>query len=244
MTAALVAGAITSAAFAAPTVDQAIRVGFNLDYTWITMDQLNKELGRGDEVTELNAGITGMVDLDWFVTHFLMVGVRGGYLQSLPASAHYNFVVYNQTTTYHAALIPFEAGLIGTFDSPDRPLLLMGGIYAGYGVALASFESDIRPLLGESSTLTQPYRGGGFVGELLGAVGLKLSPAVSLNINGGYRIAKITKMTQSEDVNYTGIAGLDIAAGSKGDLLKDSDNRNLALDFSGANIGVGFGLRF
>jgi len=220
-----------------------MRIGVDVNYTRVAMKQVNKQLDRGGDVTNFGPGISGMLDLDLFLTRFLFVGARAGYLYCLPAEAEYNYVVYNQTTTIHASLIPLEGGLSANIELPSVPISLMAGVYGGYGFAFASFKNKINAL-GQTETFIQPFNGGGFVGELLAKINLKLSSAVSLNVNGGYRLAKIARMVQSEDVDFDGIPGLSIHVGEKGDILKDSDNDDLAFDFSGFNIGAGLSLGF
>jgi hypothetical protein len=51
-------------------------------------------------------------------------------------------------------------------------------------------------------------------------------------------------MKQSQDVSYNGIPGVNIPGGEKGDILRDSNNRDLTFDFSGFSIGVGFSRGF
>lgn len=220
-----------------------IRIGLNVDYTWSVMDQVNKQLNKGASVTNLNSGIAGMLDVDMFLTNFIMVGARAGYLYCLPASSRFNYVVYDQTTTINSSLTPLEVGLSLNFKLPTMPISLVAGLYAGYGFAFASYKNEISGL-GQTSTFTQPFHGNGFMGELLASANYKLFSDVSFNIHGGYRLAKIPQMTQSEDVNFNGIPGISISAGKKGDVLKDSDNNDLAFDFSGFTIGAGISLDF
>jgi hypothetical protein len=222
---------------------QKVRIGVNVDYTRVAMHQVNKELNKGVNVTNLGSGFTGMLEFHIALVPFLMVGARAGYLHSLPASASYNYVLYNQKTTINASLIPLEAGLSANIKFPATPISIMAGVYLGYGFAFASYKNDISAS-GGTATFTRPFNGGRFMGELPAAVNFKLASALSLNINGGYRFAKIRQMVQSHDVSYNGISGVSIPVGAKGDILKDSDNNDLVFDFSGFNIGVGLSLGF
>jgi hypothetical protein len=244
----LLACAFASTAFAAEAGAgdapyQTVRLGVSVDYTTVAMDQVNKDLNKGGNITKLVSGITGMADFDVILLPFLMVGARAGYLYCFPASASYNYVLFNQTTTFNASLIPLEAGLIANFEIPASPVAIMAGVFGGYGFAFASVKNDISAL-GQTATFTQPFNGGGFVGEALAVVSYKLASTLSLNINGGYRLANIPQMVQTEDVSYTVISGITVPVGKKGDVLKDSDNNALVFDFSGFNIGVGLSLGF
>jgi hypothetical protein len=238
--------AFASTAFAAElgaAPDQMLRLGVDVDYNLVAMDQVNKQLNKGTKVTNLNSGVSGMLDLDIAVAPFLMIGARAGYLNCAAGSANYNYLVYDQTTTINTSLVPLEVGLSTDFAIPATPISIMVGAYGGYGFAAASIKNEYN-LLGQTATVTQPYTGGGFVGDLLAALNIKLLPALSLNINGGYRLANISQMTQSQDVSYNGIPFTSIPVGAKGDVLKDSDNNNLAFDFSGFHAGAGLSLGF
>ena len=242
----LLACALAATAFAADSEnapDQVVRLGVDVDYNLVAMDQLNKQLNKGTKVTNLNSGVSGMLDLDLAVAPFLTIGARGGYFSCAPASASYNYLVYDQTTTINTSLIPLEIGLGTNFAIPATPLSIMAGIYGGYGFASASIKNEISAL-GQTATVTQPYTGGGFVGDLLAAINLRLFSALSLNINGGYRLAKISQMVQSQDVSYNGIPFTSIPIGAKGDVLKDSDNNDMVFDFSGFHAGAGLSLGF
>jgi hypothetical protein len=243
----LLACAFASTAFEAESGAepyQKVRIGVTMDYTLAAMEQVNGQLNKGVDVTKVGPGFTGMLEFDKFIVPFLFVGARAGYLFCLPGSVSYNYVLYKQTTTVNTSLIPLEAGVSVNFDLPATPISINAGIYGGYGFAFAQYKNDISPLAGQSSTFTRPFNGGSIIGELPVAVNLKLFSALSINLNGGFRYAKILKMVQSQDVNYEGIAGIDFPAGKKGDILKDSDNNDLAIDFSGFNIGVGLSLSF
>jgi hypothetical protein len=229
---ALLACAIVSTVFAdsSPTAYQKIRIAFNADYSTVAMDAVNKQLNGGSSVTTLGGGIAGIADFDAVLAPVLMAGLRGGYLSCMTGSATYLLGVQKQTI--NASLIPIEAALIANLEITGVPISVMAGAGAGYGFAAASDKYEAL-----SQTATFAYTGGGFVGELLAAVNYKLSSTLSLNINAAYRLAKITQMTLSQDVNV-----LNIPVGKKGDIWKDSDNKDLPFDFSGINIGVGFSM--
>jgi hypothetical protein len=224
-------------------VDQTVRLGVDVDYNLVAMDQVNKQLNKGVKVTNLNSGISGMLDLDVAVAPFLTLGARAGYLNCAAASATYDYLVYNQTTTLNTTLIPLEVGVGTNFAIPATPISIMAGVYGGYGFASASLKEDFNAL-GQTASVTEPYTGGGFVGDLAAAINLQLFSALSLNINGGYRLAKISQMTLTQDVNYNGIPYVSIPVGSKGDVLKDSDNNAMVFDYSGFHAGAGLSLGF
>src|SRR5512133_2222071 len=200
--------------------DENVRIGVDVDWAWTKMDDINKQLNKGENVNSLHSGFAAILNFDVVATPFLMVGGRTGIVFSQPASALYNYVVYNQKTTISSSIIPIEAGVSALWELPTTPLSIKVGAYAGYGFALVSFEKDINAL-GTTSSFTQPYTGGSFVGELLATLNFKLSPALSLNVNSGYRVAKVLELKQSKNINYNGIPGVSIEVGEKGDILKD-----------------------
>jgi opacity protein-like surface antigen len=222
---------------------QKIRIGASVYYTRVAMDQLNKQLDKGTNVTNLKSGIAVMLNFDLVLVPSILVGARAGYLHCRTARSSYNYILYNQKTTIKSSLIPLEAGLGIHIRLPATPISIMGGVYIGYGFAFASYKNDITTL-GQTTTFTQPFHGGRLIGELLAGVGFKLSSAVSININVGYRLAKIRQMIQSEDVTYNSIPGLSIPVGAKGDVLKDSDKNDLVFNFSGFNVGAGLSFGF
>jgi hypothetical protein len=238
----LLSCAFASSGFAIESTEK-MRIGVDVDWAWTAMDHVNELLNEGENVNSLHSGFAGLLNFDIVMAPFLTVGARTGIVLSQPASAVYNYLVYNQTTTINTSIIPLEAGVSAIFELPTTPISIKAGIYGGYGFAFASFKNDIG-VLGQTTTFTQPFRGGCFVGELLATVNLKLSSALSLNVNSGFRLAKVLKMEQSENVAYNGISGVEIPVGDKGDILKDTDNKNLVIDFSGFNIGVGFSVGF
>jgi hypothetical protein len=246
LTAIVIVLTLVSASFADDTQKDAyqkVRLGVNLDYFMPAMDQVNADLGKGSNVTKLNGGVGAMADLNLALLPYVMAGVRTGYLYCMPGNSEYNYIIYDQKTTLDAALIPVEIGLNIDFDIPSFPAAIMVGAYAGYGVATASYKNDINAL-GQTATYTVPYIGSGFVGELLATLSMKLSSVLSVNINGGYKLADIAQMKQAADVNFTGIPGITVPVGSKNDVLKDSNNKDMAFDFSGLSLGVGAALSF
>lgn len=222
------------------TVNQTTRVTIDVDYSVVAMDKVNTELNTGTNVTTLSKGLSAMLNLDLAIVPFFGVGVRGGYLYCMPASANYVLSIAKQTI--NASLIPLEVGANVNLELTSVPVSLMAGIYGGYGIANASYKSDYNAL-GQTVSFTQPYDGNAIVGEVLATISFKLASALSLNINGGYRLAKVTKLTQSEDVNYS-VLGVTIPAGKKGDVLKDSSGNDLVYDYSGLNIGAGISMGF
>lgn len=244
--AAVLAGLFASTGFAVDsrnTMYQMTRLGVDIQYTRVEMAQVNKQLNNGTSVRMLSDGIAAMGYFEIVLTPFLLLGVRSGYIYCLPGVAAYNYILFNQTTTINASLIPIEAGVSVNIDLPEAPISLKVGVFAGYGLAFGSIKNDISAL-GQTATFTQPYNGGSYIGEATASVSYNFSPVLALSINGGYRLANIPQMLQSEDVSYNGIPGITVPIGAKGDVLKDSDNKDMAFNFSGFNIGLGLNFGF
>ncbi len=221
---------------------QTIRLGLEVDYTMPAMEQVNAQLNDGgDKVTTIGPAIGAMLSLDVAPAPFIMAGARLGYIYCMPGSAEYLFGTIKATA--NASLIPVELGISTNFELLSTPLSIMGGIYGGYGFAMASNKLDY-DVLGVTASSTQNYDGSGFVGEFIASINYKLVSGVSINLNGGYRLAKILQLKQSADVTYTDSLGIDHTAGAKGDVLKDNSNNDLAYDFSGFNIGIGASVGF
>lgn len=238
----LLAGVLVSSSFAetAPSVPvQTTRFSVDVDYSTVSMDKVNTELAKGSNVTKFSNGIAAMAEFDVALAPILNIGVRGGYLYCMPASTTTIFGTTKQTV--NASLIPIEVGASVNLELPSFPISASAGIYGGYALANASYRTEIS-LAG--TDYTQLYNGQSFTGELLGTITLKVSSNVSVNINGGYRMAVIPKMTQNEDVNATGF-GITIPT-KKGDVKKDNiiDNNDLVFDYSGLNLGVGISMGF
>jgi hypothetical protein len=239
----LLAGVLVSSSFAetAPSVPvQTTRFSVDVDYSTVSMEKVNTELDKGSNVTKFSSGIAAMAEFDVALAPILNVGVRGGYLYCMPASTTLDYIIGTTKETVNASLIPIEVGASVNLELPSLPISASAGIYGGYGLANASFRTEDN-LTGQD--YTQLFNGQSFTGELLGTVTLKVSSNVSVNINGGYRMAVIPKMTQNEDVNTT-VLGITIPHGKKGDVLKDSSNDNLVFDYSGLNLGVGISMGF
>lgn len=217
---------------------ESMRLGFSASYGIAALEQVNEGLNDGTSVTVMGPSVAGMLNLDMVVSPFLFAGVRTGYVYCMPGSAKY--LLETIEVTENASLIPLEAGVTANIEIPGVPVSLMAGVFAGYGYAMSSVKTEVELT---DSVFTQPYTGGGFVGEAVATVNFKVSSSLSVNINGSYRLAKIAQMTQSEEVEYT-ILGVPATAGAKGDILKDSGGDDLAFDFSGFNIGLGFSIGF
>ena len=221
---------------------QKVRVGISAGYTQSSMSRVNSDLSQNATgVTALGPGTAAMLDIDFDLAPFVMAGLRGGYIYCLPASAAY--ASGSQKLTLNASFAPVEIGFNAWFEVPDTAFSLAAGIYAGYSYANVTYRS-VFELPGISRVTARAFDGMGFTSEITASAGYKLAPGLSLSLNGGYRLARIARLRQSESATYTDSPGIPHSAGTKGDILKDSNNNDLAFDFSGFNIGLGLSKGF
>src|ERR1017187_5192701 len=95
----LLAGALVSSACAAdaPAPTQLTRFTVDVDYTTAAFGAVNTELNKGSNVTVFGGGVAGYANLDLALLPILLVGVRGGYMYCMPASANYLFGALKET---------------------------------------------------------------------------------------------------------------------------------------------------
>jgi hypothetical protein len=80
---------------------------------------------------------------------------------------------------------------------------------------------------GGGSTTTNLYQGSAFTAEVLGAARYSILPFLSLSLEAGYRLANVSKMQDTA-----------------GKSLKKNATDDMAIDFSGANLGGGLVFSF
>jgi opacity protein-like surface antigen len=112
-------------------------------------------------------------------------------------------------------------GLKVSLTPPLSPLGFGVGAYGGYGYAVLKTS-----VTGNSQPSADQYTGSGFVGELEAKLSYKIIPLLSLDVFGGMRFANFASVT---DGNQT---------------LKDGNNADLPIDFSGVDGGAGLTLSF
>ena len=229
-----------------PVVDpnaQAFRITLGVDYTTVGMKQANDSMNDDYNIKLFGSGILTTLDLGIAIYPFLMAGPKVGYLYCFAAGSEHNYPgPINTKTEMNAALVPIEAGAILRFELPGTSVAVSAGAYAGAGLAFISNNVDVTNGASQKASYVQRFDGLGFTGELTAALEIKLIKGVDLNINGGYRLAYVQNVKQSEDVQYSFDSITYTAVGSKGDVMQDAANTDVPFDFSGMNIGIGISL--
>lgn len=178
-------------------------------YTTVAMGDLN-DLITGSSDTKFKDGFYISADAGISLLPFLKISPRVAYIQATQAKIG--------TSTLDASLVPMELGLTADVGAPGTGISIRAGLWGGYGMGMLKTEG--------SSVSNNLYQGGAFTGEILGSARYKFLPFLSLNLEAGYRLAKIDKMQDG--------AGKSLNTGSK----------DIAVDFSGMNLGGGVTFSF
>jgi hypothetical protein len=229
---------------------QAFRLTLDLDFTTVGMKQANDYMNtRGYKVTGFGGGFIGVLDLGIAVYPFLLVGPRVGYLYSLPASYKWNAKGTDPDPTLKkeiqmdATMIPLELGARLRFGIPGTTVAASTGAYAGVCFAHVANNVDASNSMNKPASYIQAFDGLGFSAEWTVSAEIKLMKGVDFNINGGYRMAGVVNVKQSENAYFSFYNGTTIVKeGYKGDLMQDATGTSVAFDYSGLNIGVGISL--
>jgi hypothetical protein len=141
-------------------------------------------------------------------------------------------------TSTDALLIPIMMG-VSVGMNPKLPFIITGSAYCGWGIGYA-FENTKYAGIGPYMTA---YNGGGFMADLSASMEFKLLEFLSLSLNTGYRWASITgmKVVKGVNVNVPGYGQVNINTDNP---LTSASGQELAVDFSGINVGLGVNLGF
>lgn len=222
---------------------ETFRLMLNVDFTTVTMKQANDFLKVYPESTGFGVAFSAMLDLGINLAPFLSIGPKIGYIFSLPAGYSYPSGSENFDTVMDATLIPLELGATLRIGLPfvEKTTLSISG-HAGVGLAHVANNVDVTNSTYNITSYVQPYDGLGFVAEANVAVEFKVMKGVDININGGYRIANVPSVKQSENVEYS-FNGVDFTTvGAKGEILKNISSADVEFDYTGLIIGVGISL--
>ncbi len=220
-------------------------------YATVSMADVNKQLdliadsleadGASTSVSKLGSGLVFGVDAGYELSEGISLGPRVAYISCSQGNVtgETSSMGYNFTSkfTVDASLIPIMIGGSYTKEIAEN-LLLSGKLYLGYGLASVKvgvkIESNVPDFTPTGYSI--PYEGSGLVIDLCAAGEYKLAKNISLGLNLGYRMAKISEMKATKDVPE-----MDI---KKGDVPKDAEDKAIPFDYSGVTAGLGINFKF
>lgn len=204
-------------------------------YTTVNMsdvnDALNATAGRRGSATEMNSGYIAAADYLYEVYPRLMLGPRIEYVGVNQGKA----TLLGGEIKEDLYLVPIMVGGRYYFMDRTTPWNISAGAFLGVGLGYGKTSL---------SSVNTTYSGTGFAGNLLVGGEYRLSSAVSLGLDFGYRIANISSM--STDTTSSGGGGGGGGGGYAPAIKKatvtNASGNTIAYDFSGmiANIGLMF----
>jgi hypothetical protein len=177
-------------------------------YTTLDMADLNAKLPAGS--TKINSGYYVGADAGFSLMPFLKIGPRVEYLSANQGTL--KNPLYQETI--QPTLTSAELGLSTDWSLPLTGLGISGGVWGGYGWMKTELSIPGQPSANLSS--------GNVTGEALVRLKYSIFSPLSVELEGGYRVAKMTELS------------ID-----KGSALGYPD-----FDFSGMNLGAGLNLNF
>lgn len=201
-------------------------------------------------------GLGGGLEIVKAYNNSMALGIRGG-ISIATVESHLNYgefdlVVptdknYSETVmTFGFVDVPLLAG--ARFSAPlNEHVAFRGGVFLGAVLVSGDLSSEESTYtvngLGQKgpttvTTLDVPYSGAAPAGEVLLGASTRLSDALSLGIDVGYRFAK-TGLAASEDVDVNGdgqiTPGMDI---QEGDKYKDAKGKAVEFDAGGVSAFI------
>jgi len=192
------------------------------------------------------------LDLSVGLTDLFYVGPRFGIEYCFPASCQmdgtFNTTIMGMTLNYSgrytdtldAVLIPLEAGLTSKFTLPGLDFEIKLGAYAGYGLAIVGETRKVEISGGDSYIVPIPYYGGNFMADGFASLDFAIAPFMTIELSGGYRLARIPQVKASASAANSYL-GMNIA---KDMPLTDLAGKDIFVDFSGYNVGLGLNIGF
>ena len=138
--------------------------------------------------------------------------------------------------TFYAVLVPAMAGFSAKFKIPDTETGIVLAAYGGWGFAYAAEQYESALVPGYSFGII--YEGGAPIADVSAAVEIPILPFVLVSINAGYRFAEVSGLKSKESFDIPGYGTIETGAG-----LTDIDDKEIALNFTGFNVGAGINIR-
>jgi hypothetical protein len=124
--------------------------------------------------------------------------------------------------------------------TPGTPFTIKASAYGGWGVGYTFENTKYLGLFGPYQTV---YSGSGLMADLAASAEFKLLDFLSLGLNLGYRWANIPSMKVIKGINVDLGGGNNVVVNSN-DPLTNNSGKELAVDFSGINVGIGVHIGF
>jgi hypothetical protein len=209
----LFAGSLLIIIFSVAPVFAGFELGVSGGYTLVSMKNLNSNIDTVynkaiSDPTVLFAskqhvtdGLFGCLDAGYSFIPGLSAGARFEYLCTLDAQMKVNTTGFLTTTAatadISASLIPVMAGVSYTYSLPGLPLSIGAEVYAGYGFADLSINTDMETgyLAG---TTVESFDGGCFVFDSAFKINYIFNQLFSAGLNIGYRTANVTKLKYTQ----------------------------------------------
>jgi hypothetical protein len=188
-------------------------------YTTMNPSDLNAILKPGTEVAEIKSGMYVSLDAGIPLLPTLKLSPRVVAVFADQGKANFG----GTKATADANIVPMELGLALDLGVPLSDLSGRVGVWGGYGLATVATLSE-----NGAVKTTSLYQGGAFTAEVLGAIRYKILPLISLSLEAGYRMANVAQLKD----------------GAGKEMKNTLTNKDVAFDFSGANIGGGLTFSF
>jgi hypothetical protein len=189
-----------------------------------------RDLGIDISADQVKNGYVVGLDIGLKINPSVYIGPRIEYL--IPDNGRIIAGSYNNaaTQTFKYSLLAIMAGGSYTCELSNE-LSLIGKLYIGYGLANTDY-------MYEAWGYDMGYKGdgSGMVTDISFGVEYPIARQSKIGLDLGYRLAKISKMTYSEDNWFWG--------SKEGDTIKGFYNNDLSVDFSGLFLNIGMNLFF
>ncbi|MGD0566444.1 MAG: hypothetical protein ABSA34_03825, partial [Candidatus Goldiibacteriota bacterium] len=223
-----------------------IKITVFAGFTTVAMSKVNNDIdtlysnaiagGGTGQKEDLGSGFIIGAQGGYNVFPGLYAGPRMELIDVPTAKTTYSGSVFGMTYSgeadYSGSMFPVLVGASYYYPIQGQKITLSGDLYLGYGAAGVTL-NQINTEFGTTLSVNPSYSGGAFVADIAVNGGYKLTDSITAGLTIGYRLANVSQMTANEDYSESGTVVI-----KKGDVLKDSNNDTMPVDFSGMIISV------
>ncbi len=189
-------------------------------YTSLAMGDLNDALSKGTvSSSKVQNGFYVSADAGVSLLPFIKLVPRVVYIQA--GQGLQDNGAFGKSTV-ESNLVPLELGLATDISVPLSGLSARAGVWGGYGMATSAVSTKS----GTGVVTGNLYQGSAFTAEALAALRYSIVPFFSLSLEAGYRMANVTSLSDT------------------GGKAWKNGAKDMALDFSGMNLGGGLTFSF